>query len=86
MKFLNYMKCKCPEDEGRKKGWMTAINDKTRIFFWLEISGGGGDISTYHLTGTCHFARKIGTHNSINSGGFLGHNSVNRMKIWAIIP
>ena len=26
-------------------------------------------ISTYHVTGTCHFAQKIGTHNSVNSGG-----------------
>ena len=30
----------------------------------------GGGISTYYLTGTCHFAQKIGTHNSVNSGGF----------------
>ena len=26
--------------------------------------------STYYVIGTCHFARKIGTHNSVNSGGF----------------
>ena len=32
--------------------------------------GGGGGNSTYYVTGTCHFARKIGTHNSVNSGGF----------------
>ena len=31
---------------------------------------GGGGISTYHLTGTCHLARKVGTHNSVNSGRF----------------
>ena len=30
---------------------------------------GGGGISTYFQTRTCHFARKIGTHNSVNSGG-----------------
>ena len=34
------------------------------------FSSRGGGISTYFLTGTCHFARKIGTHNSVNSGGF----------------
>ena len=33
------------------------------------LSGGGGN-SNYYVTGTCHFARKIGTHNSVNSGGF----------------
>ena len=32
--------------------------------------GRGGGNSIYHATGTCHFARKIGTHNSLNSGGF----------------
>ena len=32
-------------------------------------SGGGGN-STYYVMGMCHFARKIGTHNSVNSGGF----------------
>ena len=32
--------------------------------------GGGGSNSTYYMTDTCHFARKIGTHNSGNSGGF----------------
>ena len=31
---------------------------------------GGGGNSTYYVMGTCHFARKIGTHNSVNSGGF----------------
>ena len=31
---------------------------------------GGGGMSTCHLTGTYHFARKIGTNNSVNSGGF----------------
>ena len=31
--------------------------------------GGGGGFSTHFLTGTCHFARKIGTNNSVNSGG-----------------
>ena len=35
----------------------------------LELGGGGGN-STFYVTGTCHFARKIGTHNSVNSGGF----------------
>ena len=34
---------------------------------WFNPRGG---ILTYFLTGTCHFARKIGTHNSVNSGGF----------------
>ena len=32
--------------------------------------GGGGGNSTYYVTGTCHFAQKIGTHNFVNSGGF----------------
>ena len=26
--------------------------------------------STYFVIGTCHFARKIDTHDSVNSGGF----------------
>ena len=34
------------------------------------ISGGGEGVSTYDLTGTCHFARKIGTHSSLNSDEF----------------
>ena len=33
-------------------------------------SGGGGGNSAYYVTGTCHFARKIGTHNSVDSCGF----------------
>ena len=32
--------------------------------------GGGGGNSTYYVTGTRHFAQKIGVHNSVNSGGF----------------
>ena len=32
-------------------------------------------ISTYCLTGTYYFARKIGAHNSVNFKGFLSHNS-----------
>ena len=35
----------------------------------LQSSGGGGN-SAYYVTGTCHFSRKIGTHNSVNYGGF----------------
>ena len=35
----------------------------------IKPLGAGGN-STYYVTGTCHFARKIGTHNSVNSGGF----------------
>ena len=34
-----------------------------------SLWGGGGN-STYYVKRTCHFARKIGTHNSVNSGGF----------------
>ena len=52
----------------------------------LGLRLGGRGISTYHLMGTCHFARKFCSHNSVNSGGLKGHNSVNRMKIWAMIP
>ena len=36
----------------------------------LSPPGGGRDVSTYYVTTTCHFARKIGTHSSANSGGF----------------
>ena len=37
----------------------------------LFARGGGGGNSTYYvMMGTCHFARKIGIHNSVNSGGF----------------
>ena len=36
----------------------------------ISRGGGGGDNSTYYVMGTCHFARKIGTHYSVNSGGF----------------
>ena len=32
--------------------------------------GGGWGNSTYYVMRTCHFALKIGTHNSVNSGGF----------------
>ena len=52
------------------------LNEQQRCHFLkfiahlLPMSTTGGDISTYFLTGTCHFARKIGTHNSVNSGGF----------------
>ena len=35
---------------------------------FARLSRGGN--STYHLMGTCRFARKIGTHNSVNPGGF----------------
>ena len=31
-----------------------------------------GGISTYHLSGTCHFTLIIGTHNFVNSEEFLG--------------
>ena len=31
-------------------------------------SGGGN--STCYVTGTCHFAQKVGTHNSVNFVGF----------------
>ena len=37
---------------------------------FLDKKLGGGGNSTYYVMGTCHFARKIGTHNSVNSGGF----------------
>ena len=33
-------------------------------------SWGGGGNSAYYVMGTCHFARKIGTRNFVNSGGF----------------
>ena len=36
----------------------------------VDVGSGGGGNSTYYVMGTCHFARKIGTHNSVNSGGF----------------
>ena len=36
----------------------------------LTRGGGGGGNATSYVTGACHFARKIGTHNSVNSGGF----------------
>ena len=39
-------------------------------FSEMIIPRGGGGNSTYYVTGTCHFAQKIGTHNSVNSGGF----------------
>ena len=45
----------------------------------LKTLGGG------HLNPSCDrdvpFARKIGTHNFVNFGGFQGHNSANRINI-----
>ena len=34
----------------------------------------------FHLTGTCHFARKIHINNSVNSEAFQDHNSADRIK------
>ena len=45
--------------------------------FSIGIGSGLGGDSTNYVTGACHFARKIGTHNSVDSGGFYGHNSTN---------
>ena len=42
--------------------------DAARYHKAVLASAGGN--STYYVTGTCHFAWKIGIHNSVNSGGF----------------
>ena len=44
-----------------------------RVAYFVEnnrVTLGGGGNSTYYVTGTCHFARRIGTHSSVTSGGF----------------
>ena len=50
---------------------MALKDDLKRKFLSMQtkLEGGGGN-STYYVMGTWHFARKIGTHNSVNSGGF----------------
>ena len=58
----------------RKESMYDARESRSYMILTGGISGlrsrGGGGNSTYYVMGTCHFARKIGTHNSVNSGGF----------------
>ena len=46
------------------------VQGNVGLFAFSILKLGGGSISAYYVTGTCRFTREIGTHNSVNSGGF----------------
>ena len=65
-KVRNQSHAKLPS---RKQSMVLFMIDFALLKIMRNDLGGGGN-STHYVTGTCHFSLKIGTHNSVNSGGF----------------